>query len=469
MRVKPILGLALMLILIIPATLSNVSAVAVPDEPKKGKTFQFNGAGATFPFPLIDKWRVEYKKLYSDVSLNYQSIGSGGGVSQHTQKTIDFGASDAPLTPDEAKAAQGTLTIPETLGAVTVSYNVPDVPSGLKLTGRILADIYLGKILKWNDKRITDINSELKLPNKDIIVVRRSDGSGTTFVFTDYLSKVSKFWNDNIGKGKSVPWPVGVGAAGNEGVAGVVRNTKYSIGYVELAYAFQNKMTYANILNADGSQYVEPRLETTAAAAASAVTNLPESDADWSQVSITNVEGRNSYPISSFSYLLVYQDLDKIASMDKDKAKAMIHLIYWMVTSGQKYSSDLLYVSLPEEVQEVGKRGLGKVKFNGEQLFAYNKEGSEKASAAKIPSWIKNNAKWWSEGSINDGDFIKGVQYLIQQKIIIIPQTQQGTGQSQQIPSWIKNNAGWWANSQISDDDFVKGIQWLVTNGIINV
>lgn len=416
MRTKPILGLALMLILIIPVTLSNVSAVTVPEEPKKGKTFQFNGAGATFPFPLIDKWRVEYKKLYSDVSLNYQSIGSGGGVSQHTQKTIDFGASDAPLTPDEAKAAQGTLTIPETLGAVTLLYNLPGVPSGLKLTGKIIADIYLGKILKWNDKRIVGLNPDLKLPNKEILVVRRSDGSGTTFVFTDYLSKASKFWKDNIGKGKAVPWVVGVGAAGNEGVAGVIRTTKYSLGYVELAYAFQNKMTYANIQNGDGSQFVEPTLESTAAAAKGAVSSLPESDADWSQVSITNTEGRNAYPISSFSYLLVYQDLDKIASMDKDKANALVHLIYWMITDGQKYSSDLLYVPLPEEVQEIGKRGLGKVKFNGEQMFAYHKETTEKTPIAKESKQPKESTTSKGSTTSKDSSTSTGAKYSVCEK-----------------------------------------------------
>ncbi|MGI0082051.1 MAG: phosphate ABC transporter substrate-binding protein PstS [Nitrosopumilaceae archaeon] len=393
MRIKSILGLALMLILIIPAASLSANAATMPDLPK-GK-FQITGAGATFPFPIIDKWRVEYNKLNPDVNLNYQSIGSGGGVKQHTEKTVDFGASDAPLSPNEAKAAAGTLTIPETIGAITISYNLPEFKqSGLKLTGPIIADIYLGKITKWNDKKIQDLNKDVKLPNKDILVVRRSDGSGTTYGFTDYLSTVSKVWNTNIGKGKSVPWPVGVGSPGNEGVAGVIQKTPYSIGYVELAYAFQSGMTYAYIQNGDGTAFVAPSIESIRAAAAGMSTKLPKADGDWSKVSIVNSPGKNSYPISSFSYLLVYKDLDTIKSMDKDKAKALVHIIYWMVTDGQKHSPSLLYVPLPEEVQQIGKQGLAQIKFKGEQLFAYSdtsKTDSKKGSAASKDSGMSDD------------------------------------------------------------------------------
>lgn len=472
MRIKPIIGFALMILLVLPATTSLVSAAVSPPEPKG--EFQITGAGATFPFPLIDNWRVEYNTLYPGITLNYQSIGSGGGVKAHTEKTVDFGASDAPLSKAETQTALGTLHIPETIGAITISYNIPEVPQkGLKLTGSIIVDIYMGKITKWNDKKIQDLNKDLTLPNKDILVVRRSDGSGTTYGFTDYLSTISKNWNDNIGKGKSVPWPVGVGSPGNEGVAGVVKQTPYSIGYIELAYALQSKMSYAFVQNADGTAFVEPSLESIKSAAAVASKNLPSADGDWSQVSIVNQPGNNSYPISSFSYLLVHKNLDNIASMDKEKAKALVHLLYWMITDGQQHASLLQYVPLPDEVVEIGKNGLSQIKFEGEQLFAYEESGTmytgTTESTSSIPSWIKNNAKWWSKGQIEDPDFVSGIQYMIKEKIMKIPETKKGSGSSQQIPSWVKNNAGWWADGMIGDSDFVKGIQYLVTNGIMTI
>jgi len=472
MRIKPLIGFALMLMLLLPTT-SLVSAAISPPVPKG--EFQITGAGATFPFPIIDKWRVEYNALYPGITLNYQSIGSGGGVKQHTEKTVDFGATDAPLSNAETLAAPGTLHIPETIGAITLSYNLPEVPQkGLKLTGLIIADIYMAKITKWNDKKIQDLNKDLNLPNKDILVVRRSDGSGTTYGFTDYLSTVSKNWNDNIGRGKSVPWPVGVGSPGNEGVAGIIRQTPYSLGYVELAYALQSKMSYAFVQNADGTAFVEPSLESIKSAAAQASKNLPSADGDWSKVSIVNEPGKNSYPISSFSYLLVYKNLDNIASMNKEKAEALVHLIYWMITDGQQHAPLLQYVPLPDEVIEIGKNGLSQIKFEGEQLFAYDKSGimstdSTSESVSSIPSWIKNNAKWWSEGQIGDPDFVSGIQYMIKEKIMKIPETKKGTGSSQQIPGWVKNNAGWWADGMIGDSDFVKGIQYLITNGVMSV
>ncbi|HSD04882.1 MAG TPA: phosphate ABC transporter substrate-binding protein PstS [Nitrosopumilaceae archaeon] len=475
MKIKKILlGLILILVLIVPTTSLDANAVLKPAEPKG--QFQITGAGATFPFPLIDKWRVEYNELYSGITLNYQSIGSGGGVKQHTEKTVDFGASDAPLTPAESGIAVGTLHIPESIGAVTISYNIPEyAKSGLKLTGDVIADIYMGKITKWNGKKIQDLNKDVVLPNKDILVVRRSDGSGTTFVFTDYLSTVSKTWDTNIGKGKSIGWPVGVGSPGNEGVAGVVRKTPYSIGYVELAYAVQSEMTFAFVQNADKTNFVEPSLESTKAAAAASVTKLPKSDGDWSKVSIVNQPGKNSYPISSFTYLLVYQDLGKIKGMDMEHAKALVHLIHWMITDGQEHAPSLLYVPLPDEVRELGKQGLAKIKFEGQQLFAYDGSGivstkPTSESTYNIPPWIKNNAKWWAENQISDGDFVMGIQYLVKEKIMIIPETKTGTAtSSQQIPSWVKNNAAWWASGQIEDNDFVKGIQYLITQGIMKV
>ncbi|MDG7050526.1 MAG: phosphate ABC transporter substrate-binding protein PstS [Nitrososphaerota archaeon] len=369
---KTILSIALSLILI-AGTLAPmaVHAAEPPVAPNAKKTFTITGAGATFPFPLIDTWRVEYNKVYPNVQLNYQSIGSGGGVKQHTEKTVSFGATDAPLTKKEAAKAAGTLTIPEAIGSITVSYNIPEIPqSGLKLTGEVIANIYLGTIKKWNDPRITELNPDLELPNKSILVARRSDGSGTTYAFTDYLSKVSGDWQRRVGVGKSVPWPVGVGAAGNEGVAFAVKNSPYAIGYVELAYAFQNGMTYAYVQNADKTAFIEPTLETIAAAAAGAAPKLPKAEGNWEPVSISNAPGANSYPIASFTYLLVYEDLSKVAK-DKDQAQAIVHLIHWMITEGQKFSSDLLYVPLSEPVKEIGKQGLARVNYNGEKLWNY--------------------------------------------------------------------------------------------------
>ncbi len=228
-----------------------------------------NGAGASFPFPLIDTWRVEYETVDPSVTINYQSIGSGGGVKQFTEKTVDFGATDAPLTPEEEGNAPGAVHIPETIGSVVAAYNIPGVPDkGLKLTGPVLADIFLGKITKWNDPQIVELNPELSLPDADIIVAHRSDGSGTTFVWTDYLSAVSPEWSNQIGKGKSVQWPIGIGAPGNEGVANAIRGSENTIGYVELAYALTTGMPYAYMQNQAGN-FVEPTLASTEAAVAS--------------------------------------------------------------------------------------------------------------------------------------------------------------------------------------------------------
>jgi len=370
---KKILSITLSLILIASVFVPlSASAAQGPEPPKSDKKFAINGAGATFPFPLIDTWRVEYNKLYPNVNLNYQSIGSGGGVKQHTEKTVNFGASDAPLTTDESKLASGTLHIPEAIGSVVIAYNLPEVPAkGLKLTGEVVANIYLGKIKKWNDPKITELNPDSKMPDRPILVTRRSDGSGTTYVFTDYLSKVSKEWATKVGVGKSVPWPTGVGAAGNEGVAWATRNTKYAIGYVELAYAYQNGMTYAYLQNADKTGFIEPNFDTVFEAAKSIPTgSLPRPEADWSQVSMTNALGPNSYPIASFTYLLVYENLNQAVS-DKDTAKTLVHLINWMVTDGQKFSKPLLYVPLPPAIQELDKQALSRIKFDGEQIWNY--------------------------------------------------------------------------------------------------
>ncbi|GEM_PF-17893 len=328
-----------------------------------------NGAGATFPFPLIDKWRVEYGEINDKVSINYQSIGSGGGVKQFIAKTVDFGATDAPLTTDQFKAMNKPIHFPETIGAVTVTYNLPGmdgkpIPSGLKLTPDIISDIFLGKLKKWNDIRIATLNPEALLPDEDIIVAHRSDGSGTTFVFTDYLSKVSKQWHDKVGTGKAVEWPTGVGAAGNEGVAGVVRQTPYTVGYVELAYATQTGMSIAAVQNKEG-EFVLPSLESTKIAAANAATALPKPDEDWSQVSIVNAVGKGSYPIASFTYLLLYTDFGEIPNMNQERGQALVDFLYWAVTDGQKFADDLQYVPLPDEVVRMNMEVLKQLNFKG--------------------------------------------------------------------------------------------------------
>lgn len=353
---KIILESAVMLVLIIPAVSLDAMAQS---------SVALNAGGATFPFPLIDKWRVEYEKLHPDVTLNYQSIGSGAGIKLYMQKTVDFAASDAPLQPSEAAQVPGTLHIPETIGAVTVSYNIPGVAKGLKLTGQVIADIFSGKITNWSDKKITDLNSDLSLPNQSIVIAHRSDGSGTTFVFTSYLSAVSPNWKTGIGAGKSVPWPVGVGGQGNAGVAGIVKSTPYSVGYVELAYVMQNNMTYAFVQNADGTAFVEPTLDTIAADAAAASTLLPAPDGDWSKVSIVNEPGKDSYPISSLTYLLVYKDLSQVNGMTQGKAKSVVDFLNWAIHDGQQFSSDLLYVPLPDAVVKMDEQAISEITFNG--------------------------------------------------------------------------------------------------------
>lgn len=387
--------------------------------------YTITGAGATFPFPLLDLWRVKYGEVHPNISLNYQSIGSGGGVKQHIENTVNFGASDAPLTPNEVQLAPDSLTIPETIGGVTVAYNIPEVPkSGLKLTGTQVADIFLGKITRWNDPGIKANNPTLNLPDKEIVTAHRSDGSGTTHVFTEYLTIVSPEWDEKVGFGKSVPWPVGLGAAGNEGVAGIVRSTPYAVGYVELAYVFQNKMTYASVQNGDKTAFVEPSLQTLSAAAAGAAAKLPAAHESWSGVTINNAPGKDSYPITSFTYLLVHEKLEK-AVKDKAQAKEVVNLIKWMITDGQKHSPELLYVPLPPEVTELGLKGLARITYNGEKLYdgptTYSGDGllsTQAKQAKKIPDWVRNIFKFYGDGQIGDDDLINGLQFLIKEGII---------------------------------------------------
>jgi len=332
------------------------------------KKISLSGAGATFPYPLISTMVVEYNKIRPDVQISYQSIGSGGGIRQHAEKTVDFGASDAPLNEKQREVAPNTLHIPITIGSVVLAYNLPGIPKGLKLTGEVIADIFLGKVTKWNDPAIQSLNPELNLPNKDILVVHRSDGSGTTFVWTGYLSTVSQEWKTKVGQGTAVQWPTGLGAAGNEGVAAVIRGTEYTVGYVELAYALQNKMSYAYIKNREGRS-IEPTLGTVAAAAASSAQTLPKGEESWAQVSLLNAPGADSYPISSFSYLLVYKELSTLSTMTKEKAQALVEFLWWATHDGQKYAPALEYVPLPQEVIAVNDVTIKSITYNGEPLL----------------------------------------------------------------------------------------------------
>ncbi len=313
-----------------------------------------NGAGATFPYPLYSKWFSEYAKVDPSVKFNYQSIGSGGGIKQITAQTVDFGASDAFLSDEQLKATPGKLIhIPTVMGAVVVTYNLPGVGKGLKLKVEDVADIYLGKITKWNDPRIADDNPGIKLPNQPIIVVHRSDGSGTTNIFTDFLSGVSPEWTKKVGKGTSVKWPVGLGGKGNEGVAGQVKTTQYTIGYVELAYAFENKLPYATLKNKSG-HWVEPSIKTTTAAAAAAVKHMP---ADY-RISLVNQPGNDAYPIAGFTWLLVYEQ-----QKNPVIGKKLVEFLNWELKKGQKMASALLYAPLPENVAKMVEKTVKSIKY----------------------------------------------------------------------------------------------------------
>jgi len=311
-----------------------------------------NGAGATFPYPMYSKWFSEYHKLHPDIEVNYQSIGSGGGIRQVIAGTVDFGASDGPMTDDQLKEAKTKiLHFPTVLGADVPAYNIPGVTAELKFTPEALAGIFLGKISKWNDKAIAGANPGVNLPDRDIIVVHRSDGSGTTYIWTDYLSKVSPEWQSQSGKGTSVKWPVGLGGKGNEGVAGSIRQLQGSIGYVELIYAVQNNIAYGSVRNAAGN-FVKASLESVTAAAASA----PKMPEDF-RVSITNAPGKDAYPISSFTWLLIPSQ-----SKDAAKGKILSDFLNWMVTDGQKMTASLSYAPLPDAVVQKEKEAIKQVR-----------------------------------------------------------------------------------------------------------
>jgi phosphate transport system substrate-binding protein len=311
-----------------------------------------NGAGATFPYPIYSKWFYEYNKL-NGVQINYQSIGSGGGVQQFTAKTVDFGASDAFLTTEETSKVKGeVLHIPTVIGAVVIAYNVPDVSSGLKLTSANIAGIFLGEIKKWNDPAIAESNPDVNLPDLAINVAHRSDGSGTTNIFTNYLAKVSTKWAAEVGFGKAVKWPAGVGGKGNEGVAGLIQQIPGTIGYIELAYAIQNKIAYAKIKNKAG-KFVAPSEASTTAAAAGFLKKMPE---DF-KVMITNAPGEDSYAIAGMTWLLVRPEYSA------ENGKALVDFLKWALSDGQKMAQELHYAPLPDSLITKIKAKIKTIKY----------------------------------------------------------------------------------------------------------
>ena len=327
--------------------------VRPPSESAAPGTVQINGAGATFPYPIYSKWFSEYNKLHPNVQINYQSIGSGGGIRQLLERTVFFGASDQPMTDEMmAKAPGPILHLPTVLGAVVPVYNLPAANTQIKFTGPLLADIFLGKITRWNDQAIAKLNPGVSLPADSITVAHRSDGSGTTFVWADYLSKVSPDWKQKVGANSSLNWPVGVGGKGNEGVAGLVTQTPGSIGYVELVYALQSKMTYGTVQNQNG-EFIVPDVTSVTAAAAGALPTMPK---DF-RVSITNAPGRGAYPISSFTWLLLYEN-----PQDKTHARIMSEFITWALKDGQAMAATLGYAPLPEQLVPLELEQLNRIK-----------------------------------------------------------------------------------------------------------
>jgi phosphate transport system substrate-binding protein len=333
--------------------LAGVACVAALGASVAAQKIQINGAGATFPYPIYSKWFSEYNKLHPDVEINYQSIGSGGGIRQLQAQTVFFGATDGPMTPEQMQQAPGKiLHFPTVLGAVVPVYNIPNVTAELKFSGPVLADIFLGKITKWNDAGIAKLNPGVTLPGSDITVVHRADGSGTTYIWVDYLSKVSPEFKSKVGVNTSVNWPTGVGGRGNEGVASIVKQTPGALGYVELIYALQTKQPYGSVQNMAG-EFAKASVESVTAAAAAAVKQMPP---DF-RVSITNAPGKGVYPISSFTWILLYEN-----PKDKAQAKAMVDFMKWALTDGQKFAPELGYAPLPAEVVKLELAALSKIK-----------------------------------------------------------------------------------------------------------
>ena len=334
------------------------------------KSITINGAGATFPQPLLSAMITQYTtQVQSQVQINYNGVGSGTGIADFESKTVDFAASDAPLGTSDMAKAPNSLHIPETIGAVTIAYNLPGISTGLHLTGKVIADIFQGKVTAWNDPEIQSLNTNTTLPARTIKVVHRSDSSGTTFIFTGYLSASSSDWNNSIGQGKTVAWPVTeIGANGNPGVASVVQGTQYMIGYVELAYALQNNMTVAAVQNPSGN-WITPSLSSIQDAVQSvASSGLPAGDQSWTNVCLLNAPESQAYPIVSFTYLLEYKELNVVPGMTEPKATAVVQFLWWVVHDGQKQAPNLEYVALPPSVVKIDESTIESITFNGQHL-----------------------------------------------------------------------------------------------------
>jgi phosphate transport system substrate-binding protein len=351
---RSFLILGVLLLLIVVGCQSKETSATSTSAPAVGSETTINGAGATFPYPIYSKWFSEYGSIHPNFRINYQSIGSGGGIKQLSAQTVFFGASDSPMTDAQLQAAPGPiLHFPTVLGGVVPVYTVPGVTQPLRFNGPLLADIYLGKVKKWNDAAIAKVNPGVTLPDTEIAVVHRSDGSGTTYIFCDFLSKTSAEYKAKVGVATSVQWPVGVGGKGNEGVSGLVKQTPGAIGYVELIYALQNKMPYGAVQNKAGG-FVTATLDSVTAAAAGAAASMP---ADF-RVSITDAEGKDAYPISSFTWMLLYQN-----PSDKQRAKVMVDFMKWALTDGQKDAAVLGYAPLPKPVVDQEMLALAKIQL----------------------------------------------------------------------------------------------------------
>jgi phosphate ABC transporter phosphate-binding protein len=364
MKTKYLIGILVVTTLVVAVVAYGfLSQTSVPVE-----TVTINGAGATFPQPFLNATIQAFHTTKPNININYQGGGSGAGINALTQKTVDFAATDAPLSDSQRTAAPNILHIPETIGAVTLAYNLPGVIGTLQLNGEIVAKIFLGTITRWNDPSIAAMNPTLSLPDEAITTVHRSESSGTTNVLTKYLSLVSEPWKDQIGSGTSVEWPGGIGAQGNSAVAATVSQTSYAVGYVELAYALQNNMSVVSIQNAAGN-FIAPTLaSTTTAAQSSASQGLPSGDQSWTGVSLLNSAEPQAYPIVSFTYLIEYKELNGIPGMTLEKATAIVQYMWYVVHGGQQLASDLHYATLPSNVVQINEATIQSITFNGQTL-----------------------------------------------------------------------------------------------------
>ncbi|MCW4005530.1 MAG: phosphate ABC transporter substrate-binding protein PstS [Candidatus Bathyarchaeota archaeon] len=364
MKTAPKILIAVALIAItLAAALSYIHSSQPP------QTVALSGTGATFPKPLLTEMINNYRLVKTNIQITYSGSGSSSGINALQEKSVDFVCSDVPLSTTDRTQAPNALHIPETIGAVAVAYNLPDIPTGLNLTGETLADIFAGTITRWDDPAIQDINVGVLLPSEEITVVHRSDGSGTTFIFTSYLSEVSVAWNASIGAYKTVSWPVGLGAEGNPGLAGVVQGNPYSIGYVELAYTIQNDMSVAAVRNPSGN-FVVPSLESTQIAAQSgAFEGLPAGDEDWTEVNLLNTPDPQAYPIVSFSYMMVYSELNVIPDITQNEAAELVEFLWWVVHEGQDCAPELEYAPIPANVVQLNEATLRSITFDGHTLL----------------------------------------------------------------------------------------------------